>query len=367
MRAQLDILALEPFYGGARRAMLSAVMRCSRHRWTLLKLPPRRMERRLAASANWFAEQLGRHFSGHADVLFTSDALNLADLYRFVPELASRPSVVYFHENNLPAPNARESGPLDLVNLNTATAASEVWFNSTHHLKTFLERGSALVRRHPELTSHNPMSPITAKARLVTPPMDLGYVSGVCAAFATTPRQPGTIFVETRDADVRLLNRALELLAASGQTFRLITVGPVKELANEWERKTIREIDEPAQVLGMLESNVLLSVKPTATSDYLCVRGMLAGCRPIAPADGVYPELFPKSLHASTLYQPGDPADLARKLSDAVEFGGWDAQAPDWRKVFRPFDAIAACRTIDEQLEELAANGSLDKNADGTA
>jgi hypothetical protein len=358
MRAQLDILALEPFYGGVRRAMLSAVMRCSRHRWTLLKLPPRRMERRLAASANWFAEQLGRHFSGHVDVLYTSEALNLANLYHLVPDLASRPSVVYFHENNLPAPNARESGPLDLVNLNTATAASEVWFNSNYHLKTFLERGSALVKRHPELMSHNPMVAITAKARLVTPPLDLGYVSEVRGAFPTPARQPHTIFVETRDADVPLLNRALQLLAASGEKFRLITVGPVKELANEWERKTIREIDEPAQVLGMMESNVLLSVKPKATSDYLCIRGMLAGCRPIAPAEGVYPELFPESLHTTSLYDASDPADLARKLSDALEFGGWASQAPDWRKVFRPFDAIAACRTIDERLEQLAGNGS---------
>ena len=354
MRTQLDILALEPFYGGVRRAMLSAVMRCSRHRWTLLKLPPRRMERRLAASANWFAEQLGRHFSGHADVLFTSEAMNLANLYRLVPELASRPSVVYFHENNLPSPQSVQDGPLDLVNLNTATAATEVWFNSTFHLKTFLERGSALVQRHPELASRNPMAAITGKAHLVTPPMDLGYVAEVRDAFPPPPqRQADTIFVETRDADVKLLNWALEMVAGSGQRFRLITVGPVKQLANEWERKTIREIDEPAQVLGMMESGVLLSVKPKATSDYLCVRGMLAGCRPIAPADGVYPELLPESLHASSLYRY-DAADLARKLADALDFGGWASQAPDWRKTFRPFDAISACRTIDERLEELA-------------
>src|SRR4051812_9579436 len=55
---QLDILALEPFYGGARRVMLESLIKCSRHRWTLLKLPPRRIERRLIAAAHWFAEQL---------------------------------------------------------------------------------------------------------------------------------------------------------------------------------------------------------------------------------------------------------------------------------------------------------------------
>ena len=89
MSTQLDILALEPFFGGARKAMLETIMRHSRHRWTLLKLPPRRIERRLAVAAHWFSEQLSRHWKGRLDVLFTSEAMNLQDLFRFVPELAS--------------------------------------------------------------------------------------------------------------------------------------------------------------------------------------------------------------------------------------------------------------------------------------
>src|SRR5687767_550298 len=99
---QLDILALEPFYGGARRAMLETVIRCSRHRWTLLKLPPRRIERRLTAAAHWFSEQLSRHWVGRVDILFTSEAMNVADLVRLVPALSKKPTVVYFHENQLP-------------------------------------------------------------------------------------------------------------------------------------------------------------------------------------------------------------------------------------------------------------------------
>src|ERR1700744_6118615 len=94
MSSQLDILALEPFYGGIRRHMLETLVRCSRHRWTVLKLPPRRMERRLTAAANWFSEQLTRHWSGRVDLLFTSEAMNLANLYRMMPALATLPSVV---------------------------------------------------------------------------------------------------------------------------------------------------------------------------------------------------------------------------------------------------------------------------------
>src|SRR5262245_9728403 len=119
---QLDILALEPFYGGARRAMLETMVRCSRHRWTVLKLPPRRMERRLSVAANWFAEQLSRHWVGRVDLLFTSEAMNLASLYQLMPALRRKPSVVYFHENQLPHVHTNTDSPLDLVNLNTANA-----------------------------------------------------------------------------------------------------------------------------------------------------------------------------------------------------------------------------------------------------
>src|SRR5204862_2134695 len=146
----------------------------SRHRWTLLKLPPRRIERRLAAASAWFAEQLSRHWVGRVDLLFTSEALNLADLFQRVPTLARKPSIVYFHSNQLPDPWSYQSGRHDLVNLNTASAATEIWFNSRFHLNDFQKRAAALVERHPELAAHNPIPALVGKSQHVPPPLDLG-------------------------------------------------------------------------------------------------------------------------------------------------------------------------------------------------
>src|SRR5258706_1334426 len=130
MSRQLDILAIEPFHGGPRRAMLEAITRYSRHRWRILKLPPRKMHRRLVVSSMWFSETLSRNGIGKVDLLFSSEALNLADFLRLRPELGKRPSVVYFHENQLPEPDDdRPEKPTDLVNLNSAMAAHEIWFN----------------------------------------------------------------------------------------------------------------------------------------------------------------------------------------------------------------------------------------------
>jgi hypothetical protein len=351
MAAQLDILALEPFYGGGRRAMLQVLRKCSRHRWTLLKLPPRRMERRLTSAANWFAEQLIRHFSGNIDLIFASEAMNLARLLRLVPELASKPSVVYFHDNHLPDPGSLQDGPFDLVNLETAMAAGEIWFNSHYHHRSFLERAAALVARHPELTTRDPMPAIFEKAHVLSPPMDLKMAADLRNE-DEPPRRQNAIFAETRDADVKLLNAALEILVERRQ-FELVTVGPIDGLSDRWPRSTIREDDDLGQVRGMLEASVFLSAKSDVNWDYLFSLAMFAGCLPVVPTGGAYPELLPESLRPASLYASTADA-LANALCTALDGAAdWRSHPPDWSAIFATFDAIPACKKIDRRLEQL--------------
>ncbi|MCS7033165.1 MAG: DUF3524 domain-containing protein, partial [Phycisphaerae bacterium] len=283
--SRLDILALEPFYGGIRRAMLETLIRHSRHKWTLLKLPPRRIERRLTTASVWFAEQLSRHWIGEIDVLFTSEALNLADLHRALPQLLKKPSVVYFHSNQLPDPSATHESPLDLINLNTATAATEVWFNSMYHVRVFLARANALVRRHPELSGMNPIPDLIGKATVMVPPINLPEIEELRRTERIV-RGKRTIFVETREANNRLLNAVMSLLRRRGETFQLITVGPVEELAADLPRITLSENDERAHARGLLQSSIFLSTRFDAPCDHHAIRGLAAGCWPLCPQMG---------------------------------------------------------------------------------
>jgi hypothetical protein len=357
MPRQLDILALEPFFGGVRRAMLETIVRYSRHRWTVLKLPPRRIERRLTTAANWFAEQLSRHWVGRLDLLFTSEAMNLPGLLTLFPQLAAYPSVVYFHDNQLPglsAGPAAGDNPIDLVNLNTARSATEVWFNSAYHQRMFLMRAKELVDRHPALAARNPVPAVAAKAKLFAPPVDLSLLHEVQSSVDRVERLPQTLFVETRDADVKLLNGAIAKLREQNVPVNLVTVGPVNSLDPTVARTTVSEHDEVGQLRGMLSAGVIVSVKPTATSDYLVVRGMAAGCRPVLPDAGIYPEMLPTVLHPGSLYAV-KPVALAGRIIEAT-----DGHAPAWdlataRAALKPFDAIGQCRLIDERIEQLVA------------
>ncbi len=353
MGGQLDILALEPFYGGARRAMLETVIHHSRHRWTLLKLPPRRIERRLQAAAHWFAEQLSRHWAGRIDLCFTSEAMNLADLFQLMPSLAPKPTVVYFHDNQLPPPDIDDDTPLDLVNLNTAQAASEIWFNSLFHLKLFHARASAMVRRHSELSTRDPMPLIMNKAHVLPPPLDLELVGAGPEAPAAA-RDARSLFVDTRGADMAVMNEAFARLTRGKQAFTIVSVGPVAELSPEVRRRAISEADDRAQFQAMHQCGLFISTKPQCAHDHHAVRAMAAGCWPVLPRDGSYPELLPRELHERCLYD-GSAEQLAERIVE-----GWALERPDHyalsiKRAIEQFNAVAACKVLDERFEQLVA------------
>ncbi len=354
MARQLEILALEPYFGGIRRNMLETLVRTSRHRWMLLTLPPRRMERRLAAAAHWFAEQISRRSIGHFDVLFTCDALNLADLYRLSPAVTNHPSVVYFHTNQLPDP-AHGSDPesvLDLTNLNTATAASEIWFNSQYHASSFMEGIDGLVSVHQELQSRNPTDDLQAKLQLVPPPVDLNWAREI-ATQLSLERDPNALFVETRDANIELLNAALTTLHNEKHTINLVVVGKADELVTCFPIRVIAETDVPGQIRGLLTSSTFVSTRIAAPFDENAVRAMSLGCRPVLPHTGCYPEIVPRGLHTECLYDMSAES-LAALLHEAL------CLLPMYRldeltARLKSFDAITACSVIDDRLDALAS------------
>jgi hypothetical protein len=353
MPRQLDILALEPFFGGGRRHMLETVIRYSNHRWTLLKLPPRRIERRLSVAAHWFAEQLTRHWVGRVDCLFTSEAMNLADLYRLMPNLSRKPAVVYFHSNQLPHPTATSDKPLDMANLNTASAAREIWFNSLFHLRDFFTRAATYVERHPELSGRNPLPDMTSKSQLVYPPVDFTPINELLVE-GDIKRRQRAIFVETRDANVNLLNAALSMLQRRGEKFELITVGPVEELSPDLPRTTLAESDDAGHIRGMLTAGIFASAKMQCPCDYRGIRALSAGCWPIVPVDGFYPELIAPKIKGYTMFEPS-ASSLSSRLQDV-----WHLDLPgDFQQqqaeILHRYDPIAACQIIDERLERLAA------------
>lgn len=359
MSRQLDILAIEPFHGGARRAMLEAISRYSRHRWRIMKLPPRKMHRRLLVSSLWFAETLSRNGLGNVDLLFCSEALNLADFLRLAPPaLARRPSVVYFHENQLPEAGSRApEKPTDLVNLNSAMAAHEIWFNSLYHLRTFLSRASGMVARHEELQMRSPMPSLMSKAHLMPPPIDFTEIQAGGSKAPAALRDPRNVLLDARGADHAMVAAALHLLHDRGEAMELTLIGQIKDLPQSLSLRTIDERNHAAHARALLTSGLLVTARPDATIDDLTLHALAADCHPIVPGAGVYPELLPEPLHELCMHD-GTAESLAARIIDA-----WYTDRPRGLEFLRdeilsPFDAIHACKVIDERLDNLVGGAT---------
>jgi hypothetical protein len=302
---------------------------------------------------------------GRVDLVFCSEALNLADFFRLRPDLARRPSVVYFHENQLPELSdepveAQVEGPTDLVNLNSAMAASEIWFNSLFNLRSFLSRASGLVARHPELQMRNPMPRLAAKAHLVPPPIDLAAMHELAssASAAAARRDPRSLLLDARGADHAMVSAAMATLARRKERMELTVIGRVKEMPPALRPITLDERDDPAHVRSLLQSSVFVSARPNATHDDLTVRALASGCQPIVPDSGLYPELLPKPLHDRCLHD-GTPDSLVSRVLDA-----WYLERPTGLEflldeILSQFDAIRACRLIDQRLETLTKSPAL--------
>jgi hypothetical protein len=360
MSTHLNILALEPFYGGARRQMLQALQRLSRHEWTVLKLPARRIERRLAASSRWFAELIHRGDVESFDLLFTSEMLNLPDLQRIVPKLGRKPSIVFFHENQTPADGQESAGALDTVNLTSAMAASEIWFNSQYHLDAFIAKAQAMVRRNPETSGKDPASGLRHKAQVLAPPVELSRMYEILADHPRPPRDPRTLLFDLRGGgfDPSLIVKIADRLELRGEPFSLITIGSHRGLPDSLTRIAIPDRDEINQYLALHQAGVYVSLRQGATTDELFVPAMSTGCWPVVPEDAFYAELLPPMLHLNCMHD-GNAEAIVNRILDA-----WYGERPmgyeyEQQELLSQFDAVRAVRVFDELLEEVVSGRAI--------
>jgi hypothetical protein len=186
----------------------------------------------------------------------------------------------------------------------------------------------------------------------MTPPVDLRHLHEIMQTSPHVKREKRTIFVETRDADRDLLNRALSTLMRRGEHFKLITIGNLDGIDDELPRETLSENDDTAQLQAMLRCGVFMSTKIAAPNDHHAVRALAAGCFPMMPNTGVYRELLPESLHPACLYN-GEPDQLAGRMQDVWHLERPQGYHDQLSAILRKFDPVVACATIDQRLEDM--------------
>lgn len=327
----MNILALEPYYGGSHKAFIDSLSKVSENTWTILTLPAHKWKWRMRHSAITFArlaaEQLKKGQS--PDMLFCTDMLNLAEFAALAPvEISRLPKVIYFHENQLTYPvrveNERDY-QFAMTNLTSALAADAVWFNSQFHMNSFLEALTKFLKSMPDFQPLEVTEIIRAKSS-VHPP-------GIADLTPLPEREPGPLRILwaarwEHDKNPELFFEAIEILKANEVQFKLSVIGQSfrdrPDVFSKAHRRFADHIDhwgyqktrsDYERVLQ--QSDVIVSTANHEFFGISVLEAIAAGAYPLVPNRLSYPEILGSEQIENTekFFYDGSPGDLANKLS----------------------------------------------------
>jgi len=231
----MNILVLEPYYGGSHKAFLAGLLHHLPGAFDLLTLPSHSWKWRMRLAAPHFAGGLARDPRYNAktfDRILCSSLLDVAALRGLLPpNLRSVPLLTYFHENQFAYPvqlsDARDVH-FGLTNLTTALAADRLAFNSQYNLDSFLAGCNELLAKMPDMRLAGYEETIRAKAAILHPGLDFSGIDS-CAAQRRPGRTPVTAHRVSpgREYNYEISGLRVLQVVASGTAMRT----PVREPA----------------------------------------------------------------------------------------------------------------------------------------
>jgi len=327
----MNILALEPYYGGSHRAFIDVFSKASRHNWTVLTLPAHKWKWRMRHSAITFAWQADELMKKNQswDLLFCSDMLNLAEFVALAPSVITGiPKVIYFHENQLTYPvrveNERDY-QFAMTNLTSAMAADAVWFNSQFHLNSFLDALAKFLKSMPDYQPLEVIDKIRAKSSV--------YPPGIADFPERKTRKPGPMRILwaarwEHDKNPEDFFEAIKILKDKKVPFRIIIIGQSFRDRPEIFEQAHNDFHDHIDLWGyqqsrgdyeraLYEADVAVS---TANHEFFgigIVEAVAAGAYPLVPNRLSYPEIFGlgRIEGAEQFFYDGTVKNLADKLS----------------------------------------------------
>lgn len=356
----LNILLVEPYFGGSHAAWATGYQQHSKHKVTLLTLPAQFWKWRMQGGAVTLA-RLFEERACQPDLIVASDMLDLT-IFRALTGV-DVPCVLYFHENQLTYPqNTRQNHgwQYGFINYVSALAADFCLFNSGFHRDTFFD---TLPRMLKHFADYNELDSIRAlRQHCDVLPLGLGLQRlDTCRPQGAVRNQEPLIMWNHRweeDKNPRLFLDTLCQLKDDGLSFKVV-------LAGENTRQRTPEFETACRYLGprivqhygyiehfadyarwLWQADYAVS---TAYQDFFGIavaEAMYCECVPLLPHRLNYPALIPESQQAACLYDnDGLYALLKQHLSvDAPVADTAALRASisryDWAQMAAVYDAV---------------------------
>jgi len=292
--------------------------------WQVFELPGRHFAWRIRSNPlSWLDSLRKAADRRRPDLILASSMVDLATLKGLLPELADRPSLYYFHENQLAypiLPGQVESIEPVMVQLYGALAADRVAFNSRHNRDSFLAGLRALMARMPDSMPPDLPERLADKIRILPVAVD--------------PIPPG----RSKDPALLLWNHRWEHdkapglfadavleLARSGREFRLALLGPrpgrepseLRRLRDALGDRIVAEgfLDRASYRAWLQKSGLVVSAARHEFQGISLLEAVSSGAWPIVPDALCYREQYPPPCR----YSPHSSEALCQALADALD------------------------------------------------
>jgi len=329
----MNILVLEPYYGGSHKAFLAGLIRQLPYSFDLLTLPAHSWKWRMRLAAPHFAGVLATDPCYKAktfDRILCSSLVDVAALRGLLPShLRTVPLLTYFHENQFAYPvqlsEARDVH-FGLTNLTTALAADGLAFNSRYNLDSFLAGCRELLAKMPDMSLAGYEEAIRVKSTILHPGLDFSEIDS-CSSERQTGRAPVLVWNHRweHDKNPELFFNTLYDFAEQGVPFGLIVLGqsfrsqpPIfAQAAKRLAPHLVHfgyAADRQEYCRLLCQGDIVVSTARHEFYGMAVIEAVRGGCRPLVPDRLSYQELFPPACRY-------EDAAFARKLLAAMEAG----------------------------------------------
>ncbi len=365
----MEVLLVEPYYGGSHRAWADGYAAASRHRVRLVTHEGQLWRWRMRGGAVTLAEAVVADVdaNGRPDVLLVSDMVDLPALLGLTRRHLGDPAtVLYMHENQVTyplAPNQQPDEGLALVNWKSMVAADLVAFNSRFHHDAVFAGLRELLRRPPDRRHEHLLPEVAGRSTVWRVGVALDAILERPRAAADGP--PLVLWNQRweHDKNPEAVFDALIRLRDSGVAFRLALAGENVRVDPQDFDRARRELGDAVVHVGYLARNDYLDllsradvVVSAARHEFFgisIVEAVAAGAVPVLPDALSYPELIPDRWHDAVLYPPGRLDDaMGRVLAD---LGAARAAVDGLRSSMARFSWPSVAADYDAAMDEMVA------------
>ncbi len=270
----------------------------------LVTLPPRHFSWRVRGNSLTLSQD--KRVQSHYDLVIATSMTDLSALKGMAPNLATTPSVVYFHENQFAYPDANQVHQVErqITSIYSALAASALVFNSNFNLSSFLSGAGSLLAKMPDGVPVDIEAQLRQKSRVISVPIQ---VPDTLKGQAPQLERGLSLVWNHRweyDKGLDELVGLLSLIKAEipvftchliGQSFR--TIPPQLERAKSLLGDSLGKfgfISDRQEYLALLATaDIVLSTARQEFQGIAILEAMAFGCTPVVPDSLAYTEFVP--------------------------------------------------------------------------